>query len=215
MGALFIDEWFAPSVYLAHAAGSQRFGFGATIAVRRPTLDAIGGFFALRNCVADDFALAHSARELGLRTHLSEVIVTTDVTEYDFASLWQRETRWLRIIRSIHPIGFAMLLISFTSPWLVASFLLSLGYDWNGGAIANSTADMIVDLCTSFGLSARLLLHWRRSRSVQGFFRGLPLIPMRDLLFWAEWMAAAFGSHVTWRGRRIRMDDTLGETRPE
>jgi ceramide glucosyltransferase len=214
MGALFIDEWFAPSVYLARAAGSQRFGFGATIAVRRTTLDALGGFFALRNCVADDFALARAARELGLRTHLSEVVVSTDVTERDFTSLWQRETRWLRTIRSVHPFGFALLLISFTSPWLVASFMLGLGYDWSGGAIANSTADMIVDLSTSFGLSARLLLHWRRSRSLQGFLHSLPLIPLRDLLFWAEWMAAALGSHVMWRGRRIRMDDTLGETRP-
>jgi ceramide glucosyltransferase len=40
LGALFIDEWFAPSVYLAHATGSRRFGFGATLAIRRETLSA-------------------------------------------------------------------------------------------------------------------------------------------------------------------------------
>jgi ceramide glucosyltransferase len=215
MGALFIDEWFAPSVYLAHAAGSQRFGFGATIAMRRDTLDSIGGFFAVRNCLADDFALAHAARELGLRTYLSEVVVSTDVTERDFTSLWQREIRWLRTIRSVHPLGFALLTISFATPWLIASFLLGLGYDWSGGAIANSTADMIVDLSTSFGLSARVLLHWRRSRSPRGFLRDLALIPLRDLLFCAEWIVAASGSHVMWRGNRIRMGDTLSETRPD
>ena len=33
LGALFIDEWFAPSVHVAHAAGSRRFGFGATLAL--------------------------------------------------------------------------------------------------------------------------------------------------------------------------------------
>jgi ceramide glucosyltransferase len=215
MGALFIDEWFAPSVYLAHAAGSQRFGFGATIAMRRETLDAIGGFFAVRNCVADDFALAHAARELGLRTHLSEVVVSTDVTERDFASLWQRETRWLRTIRSVSPLGFATLLVTFTSPWLIASFLLGIGFDWSGGAIANSMGDLIVDLSTSFGLSARVLLHWRRSCDWRTFLRDLPLIPLRDLLFWAEWIAAAFGSHVMWRGSRISLDDALGDSRPD
>jgi ceramide glucosyltransferase len=215
LGALFIDEWFVPSVYLAHATGSQRFGFGATLAMRRETLDTIGGFFSVRNCVADDFSLAHAVRQLGLRTHLSEVVVCTDVTERDFVSLWQRETRWLRTIRSVHPLGFAFLLISFASPWLLASFLLGLGYDWSGGAIANSTADMVVDLSTSFGVSARILLHWRRAKGWGTFLRDLPLIPLRDLLFWAEWIAAAFGAHVVWRGSRIRIDQPSGKSQSD
>ena len=215
LGALFIDEWFAPSVYLAHATGSQRFGFGATLAIRRETLDAIGGFFSIRDCVADDFSLAQAVRRVGLRTYLSEVVVSTDVTERDFVSLWQRETRWLRTIRSVHPLGFAFLLTSFASPWLLASFLLGLGYDWSGGAIANSTADMLVDLSTSFGVSARILLHWRRARDWRTFLRDLPLIPLRDVLFWAEWIVAAFGSHVVWRGSRIRIDDAAGKSQSD
>jgi ceramide glucosyltransferase len=161
----------------------------------------------VRNCVADDYSLAHAVRQLGLRTFLSEVVVCTDVTERDLVSLWQRETRRLRTIRSVHPLGFAFLLISFASPWLLASFLLGLGDDWSGGAIANSTADMVVDLSTSFGVSARILLHWRRSRGWGTFLRDLPLIPLRDLLLWAEWIVAAFGSHVVWRGSRIRIDE--------
>jgi ceramide glucosyltransferase len=215
LGALFIDEWFVPSVYLAHATGSQRFGFGATLAMRRETLDAIGGFFAVRDCVADDFSIAHEVRQLGLSTVLSEVVVSTDVIERDFVSLWQRETRWLRTIRSVSPVGFAFILVSFASPWLLASFLLGLGYDWSGGAIANSTADMLVDLSTSFGVSARILLHWRRARDWRTFLRDLPLIPLRDAVLWAEWIVAAFGSHVMWRGSRIRIGTTAGKHEPD
>jgi ceramide glucosyltransferase len=205
LGALFIDEWFVPSVHVARAVGTSRFGFGATLALRRETLDAIGGFHELKDCVADDFWLAEYVRELGLRTHVSELTVTTDVTERDLPSLWLRETRWLRTIRSINPLGFAFLFITFTTPWLIASWLLGLGFDWSGGSIADSTADMIVDLSTSFGLSARLLLHWRNTRDWRSFWRDLPLIPLRDLLLSAEWIAAAFGSHVMWRGARIRI----------
>jgi len=203
LGALFIDEWFVPSVHVARAAGGRRFGFGATLALRRETLDAIGGFHELKDCVADDFWLAEYVRGLGLRTHVSELTVVTDVTERDLVSLWLRETRWLRTIRSINPLGFAFLFITFTSPWLMASWLMGLGFDWSGGAIADSTADMIVDLSTSFGLSARLLLHWRTTRDWRSFWRDLPLIPLRDLLLSAEWATAAFGSHVIWRGVRI------------
>ena len=214
VGALFIDEWFVPSVYLAHATGSQRFGFGATLAMRRETLDAIGGLAAVRNCVADDYSIADEIRQLGLRTYLSEVVVSTDVTERDFVSLWRRETRWLRTIRTVHPLGFAFILLSFTSPWLLASFVLGLGYDANGGSSSAGIADMLVDLCTSFGVSARILLHWRRARDWRIFLRDLPLVPLRDLLFWAEWVVATFGAHVIWRGSRIRIDENAPAKRP-
>lgn len=42
LGALFIDDWFAPSVRVAHAFGSRDFAFGATLALRRATLIAVG-----------------------------------------------------------------------------------------------------------------------------------------------------------------------------
>ena len=41
LGAAFIDDWFAPSVRVAHAGGSRRFGFGATIALLAGTATAI------------------------------------------------------------------------------------------------------------------------------------------------------------------------------
>jgi ceramide glucosyltransferase len=72
MGRLFIDDWFAPSVRLAHAFGSTRFAFGSTIALRRDTLQAIGGFEALRDTLADDFWLGELSRQRGLRTVLSD-----------------------------------------------------------------------------------------------------------------------------------------------
>jgi len=126
VGALFINEWFAPSVRVAHAGGSRRFGFGATLALRRTTLDEIGGFETLKDCLADDYWLAEHARKLGLNTVLSATMVATDVIEPTFTALWLREMRWLRTIRSVNPLGFAFLFITFTSPWLLADTLLAL-----------------------------------------------------------------------------------------
>jgi ceramide glucosyltransferase len=125
VGALFINEWFAPSVRVAHAVGSRRFGFGATLALRRATLEQIGGFDALKDCLADDYWLAEHVRTLGLRTVLSRVMVATDVIEPTFSALWQRETRWLRTIRSVNPLGFASLIITFQTPWLLAGAWLT------------------------------------------------------------------------------------------
>ncbi|WP_061135133.1 bacteriohopanetetrol glucosamine biosynthesis glycosyltransferase HpnI [Caballeronia fortuita] len=206
IGALFINEWFAPSVHVANVLGQRRYGFGATLALRRETLVKCGGFEALRDCLADDYWLAAHVRALGLRTVMSEVVVATDVIERDLASLWRRETRWLRTIRSVNPLGFACLCLTFTAPWLLASALLGLGFE-QGTDPAQTIADTIVDLSTSLGLSARLLLHRRGARSWRAFWRDLPLIPLRDVLMCLQWLAASFGSSVVWRGVRIPLDD--------
>jgi ceramide glucosyltransferase len=196
VGALFINEWFAPSVQIAHAAGSRAFGFGATLALRASTLAESGGFEALKDCLADDYWLAEHTRKLGLATVLSEVVVDTDVIESQFSSLWLRETRWLRTIRSINPLGFAFLFITFTTPWLMlaALFALSHGGFMRDAAFAGSAA---------LGALARIGLHARGSRDARTFWQDLPLVPLRDALLALQWLVAAFGSHVTWRGARM------------
>lgn len=203
LGALFINEWFAPSVRVAHAIGSRRFGFGATLALRRATLERIGGFEALKNCLADDYWLAEHVRGLGLRTVLSRVVVTTDVIEPNLRALWQRETRWLRTIRSVNPLGFAFLFITFPSPWLIAGAWLAGNHSAGlpGGLHPwDVLASAVVTAC---GSAARLLLHLRAARHERSFWRDLALVPLRDTLLALQWLAAAFGSHVMWRGTRV------------
>ncbi|CAE6716401.1 hypothetical protein R69927_07286 [Paraburkholderia domus] len=218
VGALFINEWFAPSVRVAHAAGSRRFGFGATLALRRATLERIGGFDALKNCLADDYWLAEHVRALGLRTVLSRVMVATDVIEPTFSALWQRETRWLRTIRSLNPLGFAFLFITFPTPWLVAGAWLTAGLAEGPFDGAHLWAALASGASTAACFAARMLLHLRSARHERTFWRDLPLVPLRDTLLAFQWIAGAFGSHVVWRGARMpvvasaaaRQDAALG-----
>ncbi len=200
VGAQFINEWFAPSVRIAHAGGSRSFGFGATLALRASVLADIGGFDALKDCLADDYWLAEHTRQLGMATVLSELVVDTDVIEPDFRALWLRETRWLRTIRSINPLGFAFLFITFTSPWLAAGALLAAH---GGGAMVAAS--------TALGIAARVLLHARAAREPREFWRDLPLVPLRDALLAAQWFVAAFGSHVVWRGARMPVVARIAE----
>jgi ceramide glucosyltransferase len=196
VGAQFINEWFAPSVRIAHAGGSRSFGFGATLALRASVLADIGGFDALKDCLADDYWLAEHTRQRGMTTVLSEVVVDTDVIEPDFAALWLRETRWLRTIRSINPLGFAFLFITFASPWLLAGAALAA----HGGSFLR---EAVLAASTAVGVAARVGVHARASREAAQFWRDLPLVPLRDALLALQWFIAAFGSHVVWRGARM------------
>lgn len=187
LGAQFIDDWFAPSVRLAHAGGSRKFAFGATIALRRDALETIGGFHALVHRLADDYWLGELTRRQGLETVLSDVVVGTDVTETDLKTLWTHELRWLRTIRSLNPAGFGFLFITFTWPVLPLGVLLApTPLTWSLAAIGALARSVVAG-----GLKAALRA------------------PLRDVLLLAEWLVALTGSQVSWRGQRLAVADTV------
>ncbi len=191
LGALFIDDWFAPSVQVSNAFGSTRFAFGSTIALRRETLQAAGSFESLRDVLADDFWLGEFTRRRGLRTVLSHVVVTTDVIEGSLKQLWRHELRWLRTIRAAEPAGFAFTFVTFTFPVLLAGLALA-------------RTEVALGL-TVIGAAARLVLHylqrqWRLEPSPK---HEILLLPLRDGLMLATWAAAMAGSRVQWREQAL------------
>ncbi|EON19817.1 cell wall biosynthesis glycosyltransferase [Cupriavidus sp. GA3-3] len=185
IGAQFINDWFAPSVRIAHAGGSQRFAFGATIALRRDALVSVGGFEVLADRLADDFWLGELTRRQGLRTVLSDVVVSTDVTEEHFADLWRHEVRWLRTIRSLNPLGFAFTFITFTWPMLVLGVLLA-------------PLPAVLALAT-LGVIARSMM----AGSVAAALRA----PLRDAMLLAGWAVALTGKRVRWREQVLPVHD--------
>jgi ceramide glucosyltransferase len=215
VGVSFIDQWFAPSVRIAYAAARRAYGLGPTLAFRRADLDAIGGYQGLSDCLADDYWLAERIRRRGLRTVLSHVVIANTVGPQPgvrntgaeagigrlrFGELWARETRWLRTVCSLRPVGYAFLPITFTSPWL----LLGVWLDFCGAI--PPPARGVLDAArwiVGLGLAARVLLPAKTAATWRDFVSGLVTVPLRDVLLWAEW-AAAFGrADVVWRSARV------------
>ncbi len=196
LGVQFIVDWFAPSVRIAHAAGSRRFAFGATIAVRRDALSAIGGFAALSGRLADDYWLGELTRRQGLATVLSDVEVSTDVTEATLATLWWHELRWLRTIRSLNPLGFAFLFVTFTWPMLILGLLLAPSPALLAVALSGMLARSAISTTGTTGTTG--------GGSLAAALRA----PLRDTLLLAEWSTALFGTHVRWRGQTLAVADT-------
>ncbi|WP_295686180.1 bacteriohopanetetrol glucosamine biosynthesis glycosyltransferase HpnI [uncultured Nevskia sp.] len=198
LGAQFIDDWFAPSVTLARRFGYTDYSFGASIALRRDTLNTIGGFEALSQHVADDYWLGELTRRQGLRTVLSECSVQTDVIETRLADLAARELRWLRSIRSIAPLGYLFMFISFATPMAVAGWLMA------GGTL-------LASLLASAALGLRLVLHSGQSKAPErtskplDSLKNFSLVPVRDCLSLLLWTIALAGRVVRWRGRQMKI----------
>ena len=193
--ALFVNDWFMPSVRVAALIGSRDFAFGATIALRRSALEAIGGFAALADQLADDYRLGELTRAQGLRTVLSSVVVATTVAEPGWRALLQHETRWLRTIRAVRPAGYLTLGITFSVPVAVLSYALSGG--------AGAVGALLIATAT-----ARVMLHFAASAQGPGrpgAWRRLWLLPVGDALGFALWCWGFATHEVQWRHERYRV----------
>src|SRR5215475_12430925 len=127
LGSLFINEWFMPSVRVAALLGSRAFAFGATIALRRATLARIGGFTSIADQLPDDYRLGELTRRVGLRTVLADIEVETCVEETGPGNLVRHELRWLRTIRTVQPLGYALAGITVGLPAAIFGTLLAGG----------------------------------------------------------------------------------------
>ena len=193
LGALFVNDWFIPSVRVAALFGSRAFAFGATIALRRDALDAIGGFGAIADQLADDYRLGQLTRRRGQRTVLSDVVVDTWVDEPTLRQLVQHGLRWLRTIRVVRPGGYAFSAVTFSVPVALFGCLLD---DGTGLARWLLAATVLM----------RVLLHLAvQASEAPRRWSQLWAIPLADGLGFALWCGAFVTREVQWRQGRYRV----------
>ena len=187
LGAQFINGWFVPSVFVAALFGSRSFAFGATIALRRRVLDAIGGLPAIVDQLADDYRLGELTRKLGLRTVLSHVIVETVVEERSLQDLLGHELRWLRTIKAVRPIGYSLAFVTFALPVALIGTLLS--------GVARPAL-------LALGVTAllRLVMHlfWSATGD-RSIWTRLWAVPLHDCVLFGVWCWGFLGQRVNWR----------------
>ncbi|MEA3159669.1 MAG: ceramide glucosyltransferase [Gammaproteobacteria bacterium] len=185
LGSMFINEWFLPSVRVAAMMGFRSFAFGASIALRRDTLERIGGFSAVAGQLADDYRLGELTRRLGLVTVLSDVEVETMVREQSVAELISHELRWRRTIRILSPSGYRFSFITFGLPITTLQLLVAGG---------TASAVIIFAITALSNASLHVAVDGHRSRRAK-----LLLVPLRDLLHCALWGWSFVTRRVQWR----------------
>ncbi len=194
LGKLFIDDGFAPAVWVAWLLGSRAFAFGATLAIRRETLDHIGGFNALADLLADDYRMGELVRRQGLEVVLAPFVVQTRLSENSLSALWDHELRWLRTIRFVDPWGFSFLWITLGSPLILAG---SIALAWGIGWMAVPWVFLAVIV--------RLVLHYRSAGCLGVEAGPVWLVPIRDFLTLLEWGAAFISRQVNWKGQELKI----------
>jgi ceramide glucosyltransferase len=170
---------------------------GSTLAFRRGDLEAIGGFEALLDYLADDYELGRRIASTGKKVELSAATVTTFLPAYTLRQFFRHQLRWSRTIRDARRGGYAGLLFTFGLPWALATLLAARGAAWAWALLAMTFA---VRLAVGF-VAAEVVLHDRQA------LRNMVLLPLRDLIAPFVWAASFMGNRVHWRGDVFDLKD--------
>jgi len=182
---------FLPGAVFGVALGLAKPCMGSTIAMRRETLDAIGGFARFADVLADDHAIGAAVEALGLRVAVPPMLVTHASAEIGFVAMWRHELRWGATVRGlVHPAAYSASVIGFPLP--IA--LLALPF----------TPFPALGLA-AFALLARLAVALTADRIAGARPASYLLLPIRDCLSFAIFIASFCVRSVDWRGERLTM----------
>jgi len=189
--ALGISADFVPGVLSARLIeNGLHFGLGSTLVFRRPDLQAIGGFEAILNHLADDYELGKRIADLGKRVELSKVVVDTYLPAYSLRQFLDHQLRWARSVRGARSWGYLGLLLTYGLPWAMITLLVARGASWAWWLLSATVAARL-----AAGLSSALsVLNDRQS------LRDLYLLPLRDFLAPVVWAFGLVGNRISWRG---------------
>jgi ceramide glucosyltransferase len=193
LGATWINHSFLPGALVARGLGRQDC-LGATMALRRETLEAIGGLPALADHLADDFVLGALVRQQRLAVRLADTVPATTVPEATLAALFRHELRWARTIRTLVPVQFVLSALQYPLFWAALAVPLAGGALWALGLFLVAWA---IRAAAARGIDLALGL------AKSGLATPAPiwLLPLRDLMSVFVILASHGSDRVEWRGQ--------------
>jgi ceramide glucosyltransferase len=193
--ALTIATDFIPSVAVAQAVEGIGFALGATMALTRQALSAMGGFASLADFLADDYQLGFRVAQTGLKVKILPYVVETNNPEMSFSAYLAHQLRWSRTYRVCRPGGYLAYGITYALVLSLLTLAAAVPAPWAWGAVAATLALR----GTLAVFSERLCL----KGDLPGWAFGL--LPLKDLLAFGLWLASFLGSRVTWGERSYRV----------
>jgi ceramide glucosyltransferase len=188
-------------VLVANLLEGMKFGLGPTTVVRKDSLASIGGYSALKDYIAYDFAIGNLIAKAGYRVVLSGHIIDHVVNQKSFRRMWQNQLRWAQTTRYSRPKGHFGSGLIFAVPYGLLGFLAAAGLGhWGLGALLLS-ATVLNRMAEAW------LVGWMVVRDPQ--VRRAPwLYPLRDLLGFLVWFASYLNLRYVWRDSRFELKGT-------
>ncbi|RFU49218.1 bacteriohopanetetrol glucosamine biosynthesis glycosyltransferase HpnI [Paraburkholderia sp. DHOC27] len=178
---------FLPGVVTGLALGMARPCFGQTIAMRRETLERIGGFAQFVHHLAEDHAIGEAVRMIGEKVVIPPFTVSHACVESSVAKLVAHELRWSRTIRTINPLGHLGSSLMHPLAFALLAAALSGGAAWAWPLVGAAVL-------------ARLALMMQSDHALRQDYSDLWVLPLWDIVSFLIFVASFFSTRVIWRG---------------
>jgi ceramide glucosyltransferase len=174
------------------------FAMGAAILVRRKSLEAIGGYPAFVNSLADDYQIGNRIVKNGGKIALCPVVVDCWDAPIGWCDAWKHQLRWARTIRVCMPTGYFFSILTDATFWSLLWFVVALIATKTICAPLTAIAFVLIRIALAQNLQRRFL----ESRQKPAPFW---LVPAKDLLQVFLWAGAFCGNQIEWRGKKMRL----------
>lgn len=193
LAAMGTSYTFLPNAVVGRSLELAAPCFGSTIALRRQTLEEVGGFTAFADQLADDYEMGRAVRSKGYTLAIPAMGVGHTAAEDSFRDLFRHELRWTRTIRLVNPAGH---LGSFVTHGFAFALLAAILLNFNPVSLA----------VLAGALAARLVLKARIDGLFGTYAGPIWLMPLRDLLSFAVFLISLSGETVHWRGTHFAVE---------
>ena len=190
VGAAAISYTGLPNMVMALTTSIAQPCLGSTIAIRRETLEALGGFARFADQLADDYAIGEALAAQGLKVAVPSMLLTHACADRSLAELWRHHLRWSVTIRSVAPkrhagsgVTHALAFSLLTAPFLpLAGLVLVMA-----------------------SLAVRVMLARTVDRIAGTSNPPIWLLPLADCLEFTAFLASLTARTIDWRGSRLTM----------
>jgi ceramide glucosyltransferase len=194
LAAIGIDLHFLPATVIGLGTGLGHPCMGSTIALRRTTLESIGGLRAFADTLADDYAIGAAVRASGGTVAVADMMLIHCCAETNARALIRQELRWNATIARIDPVGYAGSVILHPFPLALGAWML-------GG----SAAAVVLALAARAAVALQVARIAPYRRSLGTILATILLVPLRDLLSFGLFLASFVVRSVEWRGTGIKI----------
>ncbi len=197
--ALGMSVEMTSGVLVAEMMEGVRFTLGPSSAVRKSTLQRIGGFARLGSYAADDYMLGNLVAEAGETVAITDVVVEHLILRSGFWKSIEHQLSWMRSTRFSRPMGHLGTVLSFSVPFGLLGMIsgLLLGRPLLGVSLFGFT--VLLKMVHSIAIGGRVV---NSRESV----RLSLLYPLRDLIGFLLWVASYGSNKLHWHGRIFELE---------
>lgn len=195
MELLTLDADQFAMAMLAQVFRLSEFCFGASTALRRETLEQIGGFEALGDYLVEDNELGRRVLQRGLKIEVLPYVVDTTIDLNGAAHWWQKQMYWEQNTRAAVPALFVATLMLRVIPLALIYAALS---GWSAPALS-----VLFSLAALRMLSAGAVIGV--ALNDRPAFANLWLLPIKDCLSLIWFAQSIAKGTVIWRGVEMEL----------